>query len=243
MFLGAITLPQQLLYTLQVNMDPFDSLPVELRLPIFCYLDTRQEMVRICSASPIMLRQIAASRVTILRRVLRNDFPGDLMHDAVAILTFPKPDTERYSYRNRTNKWIREHLKAWGYKRLADPLLGPDSSAILALDSLHRRLSRYINDYLSKATSLNMRRSYLRLPTWTHPSFLDPALDQFLQEPTPRGRVTLSSVSCAERSRLWMAFLRFDLTCRAHCPRPLLKTEVDEQDQLASSLIRDRAKR
>ncbi|KAI1400900.1 hypothetical protein F4819DRAFT_352104 [Hypoxylon fuscum] len=190
-------------------MDPFNQIAFELRQNILCHLETRQDVMNISRASPIMFHQARKSKVPILGQILPNDLPGGLFQDAIAILKFPS---------RASAKAKEEHLQAWGRGKL---LLGTDTSSILALNRLYWRIRAYIDDYLAKAVGSDLCRSYLRLPSWSHSSHLDNSLDRLLEEPSSGIRATLSSVSIEERNRLLGAFLRYDLICRVNYPQAL----------------------
>jgi len=79
-----------------------------------------------------------------------------------------------------------------------------------------------ISNYLSKATSRDLRLSYLRalrLPHWAHSSCLEDSLDQLPAETLHRQLVSLSSVQPEERIQVLLSFLRYELVCRA-CLEP-----------------------
>jgi hypothetical protein len=78
----------------------------------------------------------------------------------------------------------------------------------------------YINDYLSKALSPYPHLSYARLPSWAHSSYKN-NIEQNLDALPPRKPVSISLLSPGERERILQTFLRYELICRACCPRPV----------------------
>ncbi|KAI1396361.1 hypothetical protein F4819DRAFT_491582 [Hypoxylon fuscum] len=212
------------------TVDRFSKFPPELREEVFWTIGNRDDISNITRASPVMYRQSKISKTRLLRPLLRREFPGDLLQDAIAVITFPplaNYDVEEATVM-RTN-----HLTAWGRKELPDPLLGCSDQPILAFNSLYRCIRGYINDYISKATSRDLRVSHLRLPAWVHQSFKDEALDNMLKEPSPHTITSINLVSQTEKYRLLQAFLRYELLCKALQPRPLRHLEPDEHNQLS----------
>jgi hypothetical protein len=197
-------------------MDLLSRLPAELRQLILCLLATRQDVANLASTSRTWFRQAKASKINILH-YLYDELPGHLLQDAAAILTFPSKHPSKLA--------AEAHSTGWGCKQLPDPLSHSSTSSVLALDLLYQTIVSYINDYLSKASCPDLRTSYLRLPSWAHPPYLDESTEQI-----PKNSVTLSllSVSPGERSRLLQAFLRYGLICRAYKPYHLHTRDLNE---------------
>ncbi|KAF4469188.1 hypothetical protein FALBO_3917 [Fusarium albosuccineum] len=194
-------------------MDPFNRIPPEVREMILVSLGTLEDVRYICYASPIMLQQFAVSKTVVIKRVFPREVSSRILQDLIAVATFPEQA-------GNTNE-INRHLEAWGRKQLPDPLTGYNSEAILTLSSVYQRICWYINDYLSRSTSHDLRLSYLRIPFWAHQSYWNGTLDKLLEEEEPsKGPISLSQVSPEERERLLRAFLHYELICKTCRPRP-----------------------
>ncbi|KAF5005432.1 hypothetical protein FDECE_8097 [Fusarium decemcellulare] len=193
-------------------MDPFSRIPPEVREMILVSLESLKDVRYICYASPIMLQQFTVSKTVVIKRIFPREVSSSILQDLIGIATFPE-QTENANE-------INQHLSVWGRKMLPDPLVGYNSEAILTLSSVYQRICWYINDYLSRATSHDLRLSYLRMPSWAHQSYSNGALDRLLEEPPSNSPITLWQVSPEERERLLRAFLRYELICKTCRPRP-----------------------
>lgn len=193
-------------------MDRLSHLPAELRENVLFHLATRRDVANLSGTSRTWFHQVRASMVPILHRLLPRELPGSLLEDAAAVLAYPPEDAGQSAE--------EEHLNAWANKQLLSPLLRSNASSLLALDLLYRTIVSYINDYLSKASSLDLRVSYRCLPSWAHPSYHE---DKELAHRTDEnsGKLTLFSVSPGERVRLLQSFLRYELMCKINRSRPL----------------------
>ncbi|KJZ71920.1 hypothetical protein HIM_08676 [Hirsutella minnesotensis 3608] len=96
--LSSLTERRQGIHPPNHAMDPFASLPCELRLAILHHAHTRNDMVRLSHASPNLLAArlnyaAALDRHFLAKRVaaIRGAFPGQLMQDALAVTLFPRP--------------------------------------------------------------------------------------------------------------------------------------------------------
>ncbi|KAJ3546505.1 hypothetical protein NM208_g1970 [Fusarium decemcellulare] len=206
-------------------MDPFNRIPPEVRETILVNLGTLEDVRYVCYASPIMLQQFTVSKVLVTKRVFPREVSSSILQDLIAVATFPEPAGNTYE--------INQHLSVWGRKQLPDPLTGCNSEAILTLSWVYQRICWYINDYLSRATSHDLRLSYLRIPFWAHRSCWNGTLDRLLEEEeeTSKSPITLSQVSPEERERLLRAFLHYELICRTCRPRP--EYPIFSQDDLS----------
>lgn len=182
----------------------------------------RKDMVRLSHASPALFccRQASGSALDAhFRKTLRESFTPDLLQDAMAVLLFPmQTDAEVAA---DMKKWhgstpdtyaprLEAHLERWAVKELPHPFEDQDPDVIERLEDLYQQLSRYINDYLSKATSPHLRRAYIHLPKWSHPELSE---GDFLP-PRPDVQLDVEDLPSADMHRLLRAFLRFELNTR-----------------------------
>ncbi|EQK97681.1 hypothetical protein G6O67_003988 [Ophiocordyceps sinensis] len=185
-------------------MDPFENLPCELRLEILKFAGANEDMVRLSHASPALLqpRLVIGTRI---REKLLTIFTPDLVQDAMAILLFPVG----------TNKWnktpVEQHMERWAAKGLPDLIAEHDLGTPERLRGLYEQLRRYMNDYLSKATSPHLRLAYMHLPEWSHPELS--TIDLLPRRPESR-RLEVENLSATEKHRLIKAFLRVELHSR-----------------------------
>ncbi|KAH7153100.1 hypothetical protein EDB81DRAFT_931519, partial [Dactylonectria macrodidyma] len=194
------------------TMDPFNRLPSELRAMILLSLSTRVQVVNASQASPALYQQRKQSRLAIVKPFIRDELPGDLLRDAVAIVTFPKGDGLS---RDEEADLASAHLAQWGRKQLPDPFEEHQACALLDIDALVDRLRLFMDDYIDKATSSYLPRAYASLPHWSHPSY-----SRYLTKPDAKDGVLVRSLRPEERVRLTRAFLRYELTCKMNPLRP-----------------------
>ncbi|EQL02770.1 hypothetical protein G6O67_008536 [Ophiocordyceps sinensis] len=194
-------------------MDPFQHLPCELGLEILESAHSPKDAARLSHASPTLLRVRLAHRSTIdthiLQKRLRGIYTPDFLQDAMAVIRFPPRETD--SVRTRW-KHVKKHKRCWAAKRFPNPIDEQDLGTMKQLYKLYKQLRRYINDYLSKATSPNLHRAYFRLPLW---SSIERSKCDYL--PLPPGRqLDLESLPAMEKHRFLKAFLRFELNSRLY---------------------------
>ncbi|KAJ3539109.1 hypothetical protein NM208_g5624 [Fusarium decemcellulare] len=188
-------------------MDPFFTLPPEVRLMILVQLKTRTNISPLLSASPAMLAQYGASRKHIRRAFLKAEFAGTLLQDALGIVLFPnKHDTDI--------NWsvVDCHIELWVSGRFADPFQQNHQRILERLDGLYDRLSTYIEDYITKATSVFPPRAYLGLP---NPLSVRGELVFRNKSVGPRV-IKLDYLSHLERKRLLGAFLKYEFMCKVY---------------------------
>lgn len=133
-------------------MDCFSSLPLEINVTILRYLRTRSNIKQFLSASPTMLQHYRESRAHIQRAHLQGELPGSLLQDALVVANFPSKNPQL-------------HIEKWREGHLSNPFLHHDSVTIDRLDRLYTRLAIYIEDYITKATSIYPPRAYLCIPS------------------------------------------------------------------------------
>ncbi|KAF5685910.1 hypothetical protein FDENT_5983 [Fusarium denticulatum] len=184
-------------------MDPFDSLPAEVRVKILGSIPSYATTSRLIRASPIMLAQYTTTESSNLREYLSqligtdvNDH--DLLQDALAIIYFG----ETYHQND-----ICDLLREWKAKTFTLPLNPADAGMITKLRLLFERMSEFIDDYLSKATAQNTAEAYLQGPRRT-----------FIDSVDPR-RITLLDLNPQERLRFFQVFIKFEVLCKLNSPR------------------------
>ncbi|KAI8689686.1 hypothetical protein LRP88_14021 [Fusarium phalaenopsidis] len=176
-------------------MDPFLSLPSELRVQILTQLQTSSlhQMIR---ASPAMLHEYTQSKSYIAGVFISQDFGDELMQDAMAVLTFPNLDTPDYPH-----EAVDRHLALWASEQFSNPLETHNKEVIEDLDRLRIRLRIFIGDYVAKATARVPFRQYRHLPS---------------HSPTQADIFDVDQLSDSERRRFFQAFLRYELLCKIY---------------------------
>ncbi|KAH7133339.1 hypothetical protein B0J13DRAFT_678380 [Dactylonectria estremocensis] len=198
-------------------MDPFNSLPSELRAMILLNLSTRWQVINASQASPALYQERKQSRLAIIKPFIRDELPSDLLRDAVAIVTFPRGDGLAS---DEGAELVSAHLAQWGRKRLPDPFEEHQADVLFDIDALVVRLKLFMDDYIDKATSSYLPRAYASLPDWSHPSY-----SRYLKKADAKDGVFAQHLRPEERVRLTQAFLRYELMCKLNPLRP----EADNQ--------------
>ncbi|KAF5585763.1 uncharacterized protein FSUBG_12352 [Fusarium subglutinans] len=155
-------------------MDPFNSLPPEIRLKILFSITSKFSLNSIIRASPTMLQQYQIQRIK---------FPRPLHVQAQNLLL------------------VRDHLQRWQDKTFASPLAKHDDYLFQQLDSLHNMLLHFIQDYCSKATAPYMPREYICLPTFEDPKVLREQAKRMTEEHTLCDLATM--VKCVRYTLPW----------------------------------------
>lgn len=176
---------------------------------ILLCLKTRSNIKPLLSASPTLLQNYLESKEQIQRTHLQAEFPGDMLQDALAVANFPSK-----------NPCL--HIWDWREGQLPDPFLHHDSGSIDRLDRLYSRLAIYIEDYITKATSIYPPRAYLCIP---NPNSNVDQL-QFRGQPIGTDIVRLDALTHAERKRLFRAFMRYELVSKIHHLEDSLELKV-----------------
>ncbi|KAF5595003.1 hypothetical protein FPCIR_4627 [Fusarium pseudocircinatum] len=184
-------------------MDPFDSLPAEVRVKILGSIPSYATTARLIRASPIMLAQYTTTESSNLREYLSQLIGTDvndhgLLQDAVAIIYFG----ETYHQND-----ICDILREWKAKTLPLPLNPCDNGMVTKLRLLFERMSEFIDDYLNKATARNTAGAYLRGPRRTYIDTVDPR------------RITLLDLNPQERLRFFQVLIKFEVLCKLSSPR------------------------
>lgn len=198
------------------NMDPFATIPAEIRLEILFRLDNSEQVRWFSYASPTIFQQRRISAGVLSRHFRCKDLTNDLVQDAMAIILFPtRSDPPNYRREIGLNPDEIKHLEIWSKKQLPNPLETGDPDLMKILDSLITQITLYMEDYLSKATSACMSRAYSKLPDWAHSSWV-----QHSPESEPMNSINFRDLTVKERSRLMKAFLRHEILCKMYHPRP-----------------------
>ncbi|KJZ73701.1 hypothetical protein HIM_06819 [Hirsutella minnesotensis 3608] len=221
-------------------MDPFEALPCEMRLRVLESACTWRQAVNLSHASPALLHTRVAFSASLKARCRQNEvdsiismFPSDLLRDALAVVTFPTKEALRVKHRILKSldlsdldhrrrleeerdgylSSIREHLDKWAAKTLTYPLDDDERNrAILqGLRRLFMQLKRYMDDYITKATSPDSTFAYSRLPRWSCRHLSEHRRPSEQGETASMNPIDTSKLSKTERYRLLKAFLRFEL--------------------------------
>ncbi|SCN96812.1 uncharacterized protein FFE2_08606 [Fusarium fujikuroi] len=190
-------------------MDPFNSLPPEIRLKILLLITSKFSLSSITQASPTMLQQYLDRRKHVRQNLIAVDFDEDMMQDALAIILFP---TERGAQEYRL-QLVRDHLERWQDKDFDSPLTNQNVYMFQLLDDLHSMLLHFIQDYCSKATASYMPREYICLPGLHSPS--PKARLYFRCEPVTSS-FNPDSLTTSELKRFFRAFLLYQLNCKVN---------------------------
>ncbi|ENH64964.1 hypothetical protein FOC1_g10005735, partial [Fusarium oxysporum f. sp. cubense race 1] len=100
------------------------------------------------------------------------------------------------------------------------------------LDGLYTRLARYIEDYITKATSTYPSRAYLCMPS----PYSNVDQLQFRGQPIGIDILRVDALTDFERKRLFRAFLRYKLVSKIHYLEDSLELKVI--DKLVASAFK-----
>ncbi|KAJ4117572.1 hypothetical protein NW768_010937 [Fusarium equiseti] len=140
------------------------ALPTELCLQVLHYLKSKTAISSLIRASPRMLQVYLSYKAEIIWHILASDFDREMIQDAIFIIQLPRSTGPVYVQGDY------EPCKAvadlWFAKQLPDPIAFQDKSSQLfwSLNKLHSVLIRLIEDYVTKAKSEYLVRSYPCLP-------------------------------------------------------------------------------
>ncbi|KAF4972241.1 hypothetical protein FSARC_1138 [Fusarium sarcochroum] len=209
-------------------MDCFSSLPPEINVKILFDLKITSNIASLLAASPTMLAHYRHSKQRIQRTHLQNELYGSLLQDALAVANFPSEKALETD-----SKRALHHIEKWKQARFPDPFLHRDSATIERLNRLYTRLSKYIEDYITKATSIFPPRAYLSIPTPS--SNLDHL--QFRGQSIGIKILKINALGDDEKRRLFQAFIRYELVSKIHY---LIESrELRVIDRLVSSSFRN----
>ncbi|KAG5783931.1 hypothetical protein H9Q73_002431 [Fusarium xylarioides] len=166
-------------------MDPFNSLPPEVRLQVLISLPSKFSLSSIIRASPTMLQQYLERRTHIRQSLIANDLDEEMMQDALAIIQF-LPTRGVPSINIRV---VRRHLQ----------------------HKLHSMLLYFIQDYCSKALSSYMPQEYLCLQGVQLPS---PTAELVFRLIPITASFNPDNLTKMELERFLKAFLLYELNCK-----------------------------
>ncbi|KAF5540021.1 hypothetical protein FPHYL_12146 [Fusarium phyllophilum] len=186
-------------------MDPFSKLPSLVQTEIFVHLQSDINIKQVIRASPYMLWHFVTYKKSVIRRVLNNIVPlstsGDIIRDALRIIDISdKATAKRY---NDTD--LSQDMK------LPDNLT---DEQLRTLWLLFIRIIPFIEDYISKATSVYPPRAYIGIP-----DVRDGSGSYFEWQRLETNIVKFTSLTSAERHRFLSAFMRYELFCKIFPPR------------------------
>ncbi|KAF4958522.1 hypothetical protein FGADI_2322 [Fusarium gaditjirri] len=182
-------------------MDPFDRIPMEIRLEILFAVRTKESMRALIRASPALFRPYLSVKTRIMRSLVAVDLDDEFTQHAVAIVQFPA-----------RNRLARNHLADWHNRQLPNPLQGQYPEIFERVNKLHSRILLFIQDYITKATSRFPPRDYLCLPQIRAPTGTGHSVFRG-RKVTTMFRTDLLTDS--ERKRLLKAFLIYELNCKS----------------------------
>ncbi|KAM5354084.1 hypothetical protein ACJ41O_000734 [Fusarium nematophilum] len=130
-------------------MDLFSSLAPELGHENLLHLKTWSNIAPLLQASPAMLAQYIESKELIRRAFLGAEFDGSVPQDALGVALFPPLNTP-----TSDEDEVRRHARRWALAQLPDPFQHQDHATVECLDRLYDRLSPFMEDYITKATSV-----------------------------------------------------------------------------------------
>ncbi|SCN93021.1 uncharacterized protein FFNC_08394 [Fusarium fujikuroi] len=167
-----------------------------------------------------MFQHYCKSKEYIQRAHLEAELPGSLLQDALAVANFP-------------SKNPRLHIKKWSKGQLPNPFLHHDSVTIDRLDRIYTQLAGYIEDYITKATSIYPPRAYMCIPSPC--SNVDQL--QFRGQPTGIDILRVDTLTALERNSLFRAFFRYELVSKIQYVED--STELDHIDELVAPTFRN----
>ncbi|KAH7183595.1 uncharacterized protein B0J16DRAFT_402098 [Fusarium flagelliforme] len=187
--------------------DPFETLPSELRLRIFSFLQCKSSILPLIEASPAMLQQYLANKRRILRPALAAEFDEEMIQDAMAIILCPK--AHLYLLIGRDAEPMAQHIRSWSQYQLPNPLEENNDYLLDRLNNLHNQLLVLIEDYITKGIASCPPREYSCLPktrtTERHLMFKNQVVTT---------RFDSAYLTATERKKFLQAFLVYELCCK-----------------------------
>ncbi|KAH6672692.1 hypothetical protein F5X68DRAFT_247000 [Plectosphaerella plurivora] len=122
--------------------------------------------------------------------------PGTLLDDALAIVQFPCPEAI-----DDDPEIVDRHLETWVSGQISQSEC--DEQTHCALQRLCEKMTFYIEDYVSKATSPFLPRAYLDIPS---------PLPQ--TQTGEKHGIRMKDLSSGESNRLMTAFVEYELLCK-----------------------------
>ena len=185
-------------------MDLLDLVPPEILSMILCSVDSPIDLHSLISASPSCFRVFSLSSEKTLSAMLKNAIlPGNLQH-ALAVLHVPQRTTDFHSAKAATKTFLNEYFDGKSFP------FPTDRSSIAALSRLCFQITRFIDDYATKAL-----RDF---------DAFDPLQGRLLPSTSIRRGLCLDYdstdtfspivLSYTERLRFQRAFFRHELYCK-----------------------------
>ncbi|KAF5640145.1 hypothetical protein F25303_7171 [Fusarium sp. NRRL 25303] len=156
-----------------------------------------------------MFQHYCKSKEYIQQAHLEAELPGSLLQDALVVANFPSK-----------NQLL--HIEKWSQGQLPNPFLNQDSATIDRLDRLYTQLAIYIEDYITKATSISPPRSYMCIPSPC--SNVDQL--QYRGQPIGIDILRVETLTDVERNRLFRAFFRYELVSKIRCLQDRIELEL-----------------
>ncbi|KAI1044231.1 hypothetical protein LB505_008633 [Fusarium chuoi] len=188
-------------------MDPFSNLPSLVQTEIFVYLQSHTSIKQIIQASPSMLWHLISYKDSIIRRILNDIVPistsANIVRDALRIIDIS----------DKTSAKIYEESDIWKTMEL------PENFTTKQIQTLWRffiRMFAFIEDYVSKATSVYPPRAYLGVP-----DIIGGSGSYFKERRLETNVIDFTSLTCAEQHRFLSAFVRYELLCKIFYPRSM----------------------
>lgn len=202
-------------------MDPFNSLPIEILVRILTLVQSKRTTAKFTAASPITLRTFVSNETYILIQRVAEDFDELMIQDAMFIILCPPTDGDihltaesplsplsppfsasPHSF-STTHDSLQGFLTAWKNHRLVNPFVSGDKRLLVYLQQLHDHLLFYIEDFLTKATSIYPPRDYLCLPDrYGYLTFRGRRISK---------RLDAECLTSSERTRFFRFFLRSEV--------------------------------
>ncbi|KAF5667309.1 hypothetical protein FHETE_6012 [Fusarium heterosporum] len=194
-------------------MDAFRKLPLLVQTEIFVHLKSELSIKQLAKASISMQSHFVRFEKSILRRNIHHTFSkdptGTLLKDVLGILFM----SDRLKTKEYCEKRLWHTLELRQYSNLED------------LGRIFRLLSRiitFIEDYITKATSIYPPRSYLGLPDLS-----SGAGSYFKGQPLDANKICFTDLTSAEQIRFLRPFLRYELHCKMSLPQFWRRVDED----------------
>ncbi|KAH6991877.1 hypothetical protein EDB82DRAFT_123013 [Fusarium venenatum] len=193
------------------SADPFAKFLAELRLRIIMSTNCTATISRLIRASPSMLQQYLADKKYIQRYII--DYDEDMIQDAMAIVLILRLcRTSKQAPDENTITNARAVLQDWSIGQLPHPIQHNSDHVTSQLNELHNRILFFVEDYIIKATASFPPRDYRCLPQVQQTS-----ADRHLMFKGVKvaPRFNSAYLTASEKKRMFKAFLRHELMCRA----------------------------
>ncbi|KAH7323005.1 hypothetical protein B0I35DRAFT_407407 [Stachybotrys elegans] len=222
-------------------MDFFSTFPAEIQLIILESFESWREVNAVAERYPPLANVLRQNEGVILSTYLKRELDDDLIQDAMAILTFPS--SLKTGSVSKQRKAVFEHLTAWGAKELPNPTKRGmcNISQMKDLMSMSCILHKYIQDYLTKATSIHLPRAYHCLPVWSLAFGKCQRQTRSNRSWYRKNLFDLNILSPTKKRRILQAFLRYQLLCLIYRPLAFISwaRETDQHTTTAQTGLRE----